>query len=147
LLRHPLVAVGGGRGQNLAAIYASRSAHLAQQIDMVANMVVQLGVAWETATLHGKGRLLFEHAKQHAPALSVSVHTCYMFVVNNNRLIEAAVQDMKPDLTGLQCSECKLGAGRSKREADMIDAVKNAAALHVDSPFSGSLRGVTPCPL
>ena len=61
-------AVGGGRGQNLAAIYASRSAHLAQQIDLVAHMVVQLGVAWEAAIQRGKGRLLFEHAQQHGPA-------------------------------------------------------------------------------
>ncbi len=64
---------GGGRGRHFAAINASRCAHLAQQIDLVAHMVVQLGVAWETATQHGKGRpsfamLLFEHSKQHAPA-------------------------------------------------------------------------------
>jgi hypothetical protein len=54
---------------NLAALYVSRSSDLAQQIDLVAQMAVQLGDAWDTCSQRGKGRLLFEHVEQHAPAL------------------------------------------------------------------------------
>jgi hypothetical protein len=89
-------------------------------------MVVLLGVAWETATQRGKGRLLFEHAQQHAPALLANGHACYKFVVHNARLIEAAIQDMKLDLTGLLCAEAKVGAGRSKREVDMQTGSRHA---------------------
>lgn len=89
-------------------------------------MVVQLGVAWEAAIQRGKGRLLFEHAQQHAPALFANGHACYNFVLKNGRLIEAAIQDMKLDLTGLLCAEAKVGAGRSKREVDMQTGSRHA---------------------
>jgi hypothetical protein len=132
-------AVGSGRGRHFTSSNASRSAHLAQQIDLVAHMVVQLGVAWEAAIQRGKGRLLFEHAQQHAPAFFANGHACYNFVLKNGRLIEAAIQDMKLDLTGLLCAEAKVGAGWSKREVDMLDAIKRAAAQHVDTWLTLSL--------
>ena len=70
-----------------------------------------------------QGKLLFD---QHAPALFANGHACYKFVVHNARLIEAAIQDMKLDLTGLLCAEAKVGAGRSKREVDMQTGSRHA---------------------